>query len=481
MSVYVASSIGGERQSARHMTKGLASGMAFAVGGLVIALLFPDSSEYSDLDRMNYFLLSTAYLLFAFLITIAVAYRDISLFEPLTLISVLFFCTFVLYPLRDVLMHDMVSHGKDVSKGCCKATMIVAAAYSLLHIFYYTGKDRVQYANAAKRSGEHAATNNHDKNTTLMLGVWVISFLASIAVMLQSGMSFLYLFSLGLRGEYAISEEHTLLLFLSNFGISLVTAWVYLLYNARSFSLKVVTSLLTWLYALARMSRWLILVSLVAPFVYYFSLTRKRVSNGFVLAIAVFFLLVAAWMQIYRYDFRRGATTDFSFEWDIATLMGPFKSDFTTYKTFYGMVLEIPSSHSYYLGKSTILNFFVMMIPRAVWPGKPTKATVSEIVSISVNSSAAEAGKAFYNIGEYYADFGPFGVFFLISVFGYSLGRFLEPKRNSRNVNDLLAFSIMFPLLFQWTARGNTGANIWLTIFAMFPVELLRLLGDRSR
>ena len=462
----------------RQASNGLVAGMLFAVGGLVLAALFPLSSGYSYLDRANYTALLFAYAVFAILVTTAIIRRDLSVFEPLTLVTTLMFCTFVLYPLRDVLMHDMVSHGKDVSEGCIKATAIVTFSYALLHIFYYTGKDRGRLAGAVAQGGRQISDVSLSRNVTIILGVWILSFCACILVMFQSGMSVSYLFSLGLRGEYVVSEERTVLLFLSNFGTSLVTCWIYLLFNARSRLLKVILTLLTALYMFARMSRWLLLVVLVAPVVYYFSMTHERLSKRVVLRLFLVFIAIAAWMQLYRYGFRRGTADSLTLTWSFETLMGPFRSDFTTYKAVYGMVQEIPANHGYYLGRSTFLNFFTMMIPRAIWPGKPLKAPVNEIVSLAVNDSAAAAGMAFYNVGEYYADFGPLGAFVLMSVFGYVLGRFLEPKRNSSNINDLLAFSVMYPLLFQWTARGNTGANIWLTIFAMLPVELLRFMGD---
>lgn len=461
----------------RHASEGLLAGLLFAVGGVVIASLFPLSSEYTHLDRVNYSVLMAAYLVFALLVTTAITRRDLSVFEPLTLVSVLMLCTFVLYPLRDVLAHDMISHGKDVSDGCIKATLIVVASYILLFLGYYTGIDRVHSVKAIDTNVKNEV-NNDSISIILLLGVWVISFVASISVMLQGGMSISYLLSFGLRGEYVVSDERTLLLFLSNFGITLVTAWVYLLFNAKSPTLRVILSVLTAFYTFARMSRWLLLVALAAPVVYYFSRSRQRLSLRFALRFAVLFLALAVWMQIYRYGFRRGTTDSFTFAWSLYDLMGPFRNDFTTYKAVYGMVQEIPANHGYFLGKSTFLNFFTMMIPRAIWSGKPLKAPVSEIVSLAVNDSAAEQGMAFYNVGEYYADFGPVGALIMMGLYGYVLGRFLEPKRNSRNANDLLAFSIMYPLLFQWTARGNTGANIWLTIFAMLPVELLRFVGD---
>lgn len=462
-------------------SRGIVLGLSFAAGALLLVFLFPFSAEYSDLERMNYLTLMFAYFIISVLLLRAVIVRDLSLFEPLSIVTALIFCTFILYPMHDVLVHDMVSHGKDVSSGCIKATLIVLASYTLLYILYYTGKDA-----AAERvlAGQHPKIMSEQtrKNcNTLMIGIWTVSFIASISVMLQSGMSLSYLFSLGTKGEYVISEERTLLLFLSNFGITLATSWVYLLFNADSVVLKVVLTILTYLYAFARMSRWLVLVVVAAPIVYYHSLTRRRVSWSFVFVTIVLFILVAAWMQIYRYDFRQGEIADFSFTFDFATLMGPLRSDFTTYRAFYGMVKEIPANHAYFLGKSTFLNFFITAIPRAFWPGKPVKAPVSEIIAVSINDSAATSGVAFYNIGEYYADFGPLGAMILMGLFGYILGRFLEPKRQSSDTSDLLAFAVMYPLLFQWTARGNTGANVWLTIFALMPVVFLRALGGEER
>ena len=102
---------------------------------------------------------------------------------------------------------------------------------------------------------------------------------------------------------------------------------------------------------------------------------------------------------------------------------------------------------------------------------------VVELIEHSLNSSARISGTAVANIGEFYANFGPIGIMIGMIILGLVARKvknyFLV--ENTENENSLIIYSIIYPLLFQWIARGNFCGNFYVTIFALLPFVFILL------
>ena len=102
------------------------------------------------------------------------------------------------------------------------------------------------------------------------------------------------------------------------------------------------------------------------------------------------------------------------------------------------------------------------------------------MIEHSMNDMARRSGSAVANIGEYYANFGIIGVMSLMFLFGKIIS---QMKRLYENPTEerLIAYSILYPLLFQWIARGNFSGNFYVTIFAIFPFIIERFFHNLGR
>jgi hypothetical protein len=290
--------------------------------------------------------------------------------------------------------------------------------------------------------------------------------------MLSRGFSLSYVFSLGEQGDRITDEDSTALLFLSNFAVSLLVAWLMIMVRTKKTILKIVLSVLTLMYLIVRNSRWLVLIMVLSPIVYYYTKRGKSPKVSKTALLGVLTLVVFAWMQMNRYNIRTGREMQWFGEGSFFDqLLAPFDSDLTTYTSFYGMVKNYPSVYPYMLGQ-TFIYVCILLVPRAVWPMKPDNP-VRDMVEHSLGSAARNQGKAVANIGEFYANFGVWGVSILMFLFGYISAK-LKNLYESPSENRLVIYSIMYPLLFQWVARGNFSGNFYYTIFAFIPIALQR-------
>ena len=89
-------------------------------------------------------------------------------------------------------------------------------------------------------------------------------------------------------------------------------------------------------------------------------------------------------------------------------------------------------------------------------------------------------------------NFAALGVMVLFGVLGVIIGMYLfgYGAKCLRNLvygdrehvykpvekDAMILYSIMFPLLFQWTARGNFSGNFYMTVFACLPFIIKKAL-----
>lgn len=117
-----------------------------------------------------------------------------------------------------------------------------------------------------------------------------------------------------------------------------------------------------------------------------------------------------------------------------------------------------------------------MMIPRALWRGKPYPPT-HEVATAAMNSVAAKSGMAFPNIGEFYFEFGAIGVVVCMFVFGILCAKLKRMLEKANNLESMIIYSVTFLSLVQIIGRGYIPSNFYLLIFLNLPMFLLNLNG----
>lgn len=432
----------------------------FVVG--IFLLLGCSQESFSQNERSLYGVLLIAYYVVVGLFVFAVLKFHVYLFEPFTIISALYIGIFIYRPIQDLSNHAVKYAGVDLTSAGFKATIVFMMGYISFFLGYFGKKNNVTLF-------ERKNENRNGFSVATLVMMWFVFYILCIISTLSSGFSLSYIFSLGSEGERIIQDGNTALLFLSNFATSLLVVWLMILCKSSNAALKVLLTVLTVVYLIMRNARWLILIMVLEPIVYAYSKKRKTPNILMVSVLGLSALTVFAWMQMNRYNIATGqemqlfgANGGLSLE----LLLSPFDSDLTTYTTFYGMTQSYPNTHPYMLGK-TFLYVFVLFIPRAIWKAKPDNP-VRDMVENSLGSLARSNGRAVANIGEMYANFGIVGVLILMFFFGYITSK-LKKLYEKPTENGLIIYSFLFPLMFQWVARGNFSGNFYYTLFAFVP------------
>ena len=444
---------------------------AFLVYLLIgMVLLYQYNGSFSENETRLFVELMLCYAWTGGLILYAVLFLGLYLFEPLTFISVIYELIFVVKPIVDLRARKMMEHGIDTFPGGEKATLLFALGYTALYLAYYVRlrrKERVPVLPKAEPKADNV----------LLYAMWAVVFALALIGLSSQGLSLRYIFTLGSGGERITDSDNVGLLFLTNFGVTLVSCWMMVMVRTQRRLPKILITLVTIIYLLMRNARWLMLVFIAAPVVYHYTKRRSQPRWIVVFLIGAVGLLVFAWMQVNRAVLHAGGAMQGWGEAGLTleTLLAPFESDLNTYRAFYAAVQRFPAKFSYLYG-STFLYTFVLFIPRVIWPGKPDNP-VRLVIERSLNARARRSGTAMANIGEFYVNFGWIGVLVGMALLGFA-ARWLQERflqRRTLNRNERMAYSILYPLLFQWCARGNFCGNFYMTIFAMLPFLLLSL------
>lgn len=461
----------------------------YLIVGILLLINFPNLATYSNDERTLYSYLILSYFIVVGLVILAIIRHKLYLFEPFSFISILYICIFIYRPIQDLFSHSVSYSGVDLVPFGPKATVIFTAGFIAFYFGYYSLK-KSKKISVEKKIDEDSQlvsednsetvleepleliTDDHPKSITGLVIMWSVFFTCCIICLLSQGFSLRYLFSLGSQGGRLESEGNSVLLFLSNFAISLLVVWLMIIVKSKNTALKILISILTIIYLIMRNGRWLVLIMGLSPFVYYYTKRKKQPRIMWLVVLGSIALVVFSWMQLNRYNIFSGKTLlwfNENYYPSLDVLLAPFDSDFTTYTTFYGMVNKFPEVYPYMRG-STFLYVFTLWIPRVLWPAKPDNP-VRDMIEYSLGSRARSAGRAVANLGEYYANFGVVGVIVLMFLFGYIVSK-LKNMYEQPTENRLIMYSILYPLMFQWVARGNFSGNFYYTVFAFLPIIL---------
>lgn len=434
----------------------------------IIGFLFFLLSKNIPISKIqNYYTLLFGYFIVSTLFCLTITQKRTHFFDPIVIITILYLAMFSIYPMYDNLRSEFMKEGVDTSAGTVKGTVIFVLAYWAFWIFYNFTSDEVR-----KRNGNMFQKIDAIPNSTLVLSSyfwWAISYVACVFAQLSRGFSLSYLFSFGTAGTRVLAQDSSVM-FLLNFGPTLILALCMICVYGRNRLLKASCVGLTVLYLFMRNGRWLIMIIGLAPIVYWY-MKRKREPNGGLIALISFGGMgILSLMQLVRNSIAVGESFSQIVRenlFSIDTYLAPFESDFTTYRTYYGIVLNIPSHFHYLLGQGMILNTLQTIVPRALWANKPL-LTAKTVVLEALNSTAVANGEAYPNIGEYYSEFGIIGCIVLMSIFGYLAAKSKKLyKLDSRSA--LIVYSVLWPFYFQVTSR-IFSSNVYYVLFALLPL-----------
>jgi oligosaccharide repeat unit polymerase len=217
---------------------------------------------------------------------------------------------------------------------------------------------------------------------------------------------------------------------------------------------------------------------IVAPLLYRYIKQKRVPQMSAVLKLIGGIVLMIAGVEVIRGSVRMG-TGMHGVDWasfDMISVLNAMEGNFDLYKTLYGIVNYIPKYHDYTYGQQLIWMTVTFLIPRAIWPGKPTSILDSLMPNI-VGPLAVRGHMAMGTLAEYYGEFGILGCIICCAVLGI-VCKYTKRWYESvdRTEDTMIAYSCMYPMLMIVAVRGYMPLNFEHILFFEIPVMTVALV-----
>lgn len=434
---------------------------------IIFLFCFQPANLSNDLYQCYYVLVSQL-IVYLLIWIILFALTKVDILEPIVLVTSIHLLLFVITPITSLYRNDILWFNKNVWGGCVKGTLLSTLAYIFFILGYYFGKTkRIQY--------KQKNIKNWKRIYNISLIIWLFCFICNMVYILSSGINITYVLTLGSSGSTTIGEtSNSILGFIGMISYGMISSYLYIFYYSNSKILKGILFYLMFATYLIRGFRFIIVAIIVAPLIFMYIKEKKRPSFILIIAVLLLLSISVGFIGGIRDDMRAGngignsINSIMQFEYITSVII----DNFSIFKTYYGIVQNIPSIMDYTFGKLMFMYTLIMFIPRVIWPSKPNPIS-QKINEIAVNKYASKAGTAYPYLGEYYHEFGVVGIMFFSYLFG-KICSWLKIKMYEINIHSIILYSSICPLLLQIMIRGYTPSNFYLIIFSVLPIFILK-------
>lgn len=439
-----------------------------AIITLIFFLFYFHPTNLSNDLYQCYYVLVSQLIVYLFIWMILFVYTKVDIFEPIVLITSIHLLLFVITPIISLYQNDILWFNKNVWGGCIKGTLLSTLAYICFIFGYYFGKTK-------RRKYKQKNIQNWKKIYNISLIIWFFCFICNMIYILSTGINVTYVLTLGSSGNTTIGEtSNSMLGFIGMISYGMISSYLYIFYYSNSKLLKGILFYLMFSSYLIRGFRFIIVAIIVAPLFFIYIKEKKRPSVILIIALLLLLSISVGFIGGIRDDMRAGngignsINSIIQFEYITSVII----DNFSIYKTYYGIVQNIPSIMNYTFGKLMFMYTLIMFIPRWIWSSKPNPIS-QKINEIAVSKYASKAGTAYPYLGEYYHEFGVFGIMFFSYFFG-KICSWLKIKMYEINIHSIILYSSICPLLLQIMIRGYTPSNFYLIIFSVLPIIILK-------
>ena len=163
----------------------------------------------------------------------------------------------------------------------------------------------------------------------------------------------------------------------------------------------------------------------------------------------------------------------------------PTEELYTTFRTntnivmpYYCIVDKMPSKFPHTWGSGYFIEPIVYFLPRFLFPWKPTIESADIVLAMN-NCTGFDItgtnGMATPSFSELYIEFGIIGCLVGMFLFGLLLRRLKGFYTNKNNdIHNVILYSILFTTLFQILIRGYMAMNVYLVLFLIIPIYILK-------
>lgn len=450
--------------------------MAFLLFGGSIWTAIEAAAGASTLEAESFAALTLQGLYFSLAILLRHMRRPISLFEPYTMVTLVYVLVYHVAPVFQFSAGNTARYGVDAMPQTVEAVVLVIVGH-----FSFT----LAYGFVGRKKAEGVLPSMYrepmDKRRLAKIAYIVFAVCYALAVYYQIGRGFslTYIMSGGLTGEQSGTVSESSLMFLSYFMYACVGAWAVAFAYGQNRAAKITTFVMLFAIVFFSGTRAAILVPILVPIVIHYIQKGKAPSLASLGIAAGLLVFLFAVMQVARGGVAAGTGLDIGGS-TLDDLFGPFYAEIDDFKVFYSILGVVPERHGFLCGSQMILYSLVLLVPRAIWPGKPMPQ-VYDIVNVTYGNQAVLNGVAYPNLGEYYVEFGVIGIIVCMFVLGLlcRYARNLYVKRQGLSL-ALVFYSLIYGALFQIIIRGYMPQNFTMMLFLLTPVALIAYINKRS-
>lgn len=452
------------------------------LGFLYFGWAYP--STLNAQEETSYNILLMAYFLISAHIAILNLKNRIDLFEPISMVIFISLFLFVVSPMILLINKDTSINDVYMFSGSAKATLLYILSYFAFALAYF--KNGYEKQTSSKSQTTIYKTNYYNTNRVLFFSYsgWVVCFLLSLVYnIFVKGFSLAYILSFSLVENSESTITDTPLKFLINFGFSLIPFWLYIMLYSKNKFIKIVTTVLTTVIYFMAGTRFIFIILFGSLYILKSIIKNKRPSFKFILSslsvVVIFFSIIG----FIRNSVRDGIGFSLS-SFDIREqLYEAFYTNANIVMPFYTIVDKIPSVFPHTWGNGYFLEPLYYFLPRFLYPNKPGAETADIVVAMN-NATGFEIaqrwGMATPSFSELYIQFGYFGCIIGMFLFGNLLRKIKKLYvKNNASIHDLIYYVIIFTTLFQFLIRGYMAMNVFLILFLLLPVSLVKAFSRK--
>ena len=443
----------------------------------IILLLFPFDAEA---QYAQCYAACTMLLLIGVTCCYDISTRNPAPLDPFYVVSVIYMFMYSICPMYDIIIGKYTWYGYSVFRNGLLATAIAAIGYMAFYLVYRNVFKRPRNIHAYK-SLDFTNKSIPKYFIGTIVGIWLFCFVSNAFYMVSGGNSLAYCLSLGFFGEGGGQSSAESLGFVSMFSYALPAATLLYCQYGKGRLIKVVMVYLMLVLQISRGFRFIV-IQIALMLLIYYRLKNKRYPNkALVVSAAIILLGALLLMTMFRNDVRSGAGMD------IAAVTGTALSDafddmfwenLRIYKNFYGMVGVIPKFFPFCYGDEIIVGTLVMLVPRVLWPSKPSMYGGESLVTLLGPNIAS--GQAYPGLGEYYYALGVVGVIVMMGIQALLMKYMSTRKGSSDDPLDWIMYATVVSCNLQLVIRGYMPSNFWLVVFSIIPIFAIRAIFGKN-
>ncbi len=452
--------------------------LACFIVAISLVVLYPSESE--GRYRETYFWCSVGTMISVFLLGKYMINPGARFYDPIVIVTILYAAMYFVTPIYDVLLEEYEWFSYDLFEYGGKSSAIALAGYLTMYFAYRTRvvSKKTQYIISDYVMNSDNYTENNRGLIIFIVSMYAVCFLANAWYMVNYyGASLVYLLTLGMVGEASRAVNEGAIGFVSMLSYCLPTVTLMYCEYGRSRGLKIIFFVLMFILQVSRGFRFLIIQIIITFVAYYCIRSEKRIKVKQLLLYGMVLLFFLVLMTLFRDSIRGGHGIDiasFNIKMITDALDAAIWENLRIYKNYYGMVGVIPAQFDYVYGRQLIIGTIVMLVPRALWPGKISSYGGYGLTTLIGPRIAS--GQAYPNLGEYYYAWGIFGVVLCMFMYGkwlkWTKERFMA--KASGCLNNML-FAVMLGCNIQLIIRGYFPSSFWYLVFSLLPVVFAKL------